>query len=136
MSYADLLHNGCNAAAIYLTSTELTSTDPATALTTNPFTFGSKDSCHVDVKCGKKYSLCGPSEIVPSVDLSITEATDWFTLRGMSGCSMMSLLWTHTTIEDMDLECPLQRLTCTASQAHVDAFGDVNRYFNAGDELD
>lgn len=49
---------------------------------------------------------------------------------------MMSLLWTHTTIEDMDLECPLQRLTCTALQAHADAFGDVNRYFNAGDEFD
>jgi hypothetical protein len=126
MSYADLLHNGCNAATIYMTST-----DPTAALTSNPFTFGRKDACHVDVKCGKKYALCGPSEVLPGVNLNVNAVSDWFTDRGMSLCSMMALMWTHTTIEDMDFLCPLQRLICTATQADVDDFGNQNRYFNA-----
>ena len=131
MSYADLLHNGCNAATIYLTNT-----DPVTALTTNPFTFGRKDACHKDVKCGKKYALCGPSEALPAVTFDVNEVSDWFTDRGMGLCAMMALLWTHTTLEDMDFVCPLQKMTCTPTTEDVTNFGNEGRFFNAGDELD
>ena len=131
MSYADLLHNGCNAAAIYLTNT-----DPTTALTSNPFTFGRKDACHVDVKCGKKYALCGPSELLPGVNSNVHAASDWFTLRGMNVCPMMALMWTHTTIEDFEFSCPIQRLICTTTQSDVDQLEDQNKFFHAGDALD
>jgi hypothetical protein len=131
MSYADLLHNGCNAATIYMTGT-----NPTTALTSNPFTFGRKDACHVDVKCGKKYALCGPSELLPGVELDVNQVSDWFTLRGMGVCSMMALMWTHTSVRSMGFACPLQRLICTASQTDADEFGSQNRYFNTNDALD
>ena len=137
VSYADLLHNGCNAATIYLTGT-----DPTTALTTNPMTFGRQDACHIDVKCGKKYALCGPTEILPGVNFNLQQTSDWFTNRGMSLCSMMALMWTHTTIEDMDVTCPIQKLACTTTAQDVTEFENQNqgggggRYFNAGDELD
>jgi hypothetical protein len=131
MSYADLLHNGCNAATIYLTNT-----DPTTSLASNPFTFGRKDACHVDIKCGKKYALCGPSEVLPSVTVNVKEASDWFTLRGMNECSMMALMWTHTLIEELEFKCPMQRLICTAAQEDAENFEDENRYFNVGDALD
>jgi hypothetical protein len=49
---------------------------------------------------------------------------------------MMALMWTHTTVKDMDFLCPLQRMICTATQSDVDDFGNQNRYFNAGDALD
>jgi Peroxidase len=131
MSYADLLHNGCNAATIYLTNA-----DPTTALSSNPFTFGRKDACHVDVKCGKKYALCGPSELLPGINVNVNDASDWFTLRGMNVCSMMALMWTHTTIEELQFACPIKRLICTATQDDVNNFGSPNRFFNVGDELD
>ena len=131
MSYADLLHNGCNAATIYLTNT-----DPTTALTMNPFTFGRKDACHVDQRCGKKYALCGPSELLPGQNLNVTAASDWFTLRGMSLCSMMAMMWTHTTVEDMAFLCPIQKIICTATQDDVEDVDAQDLYFKANDQLD
>jgi hypothetical protein len=65
ISYADLLHNGCNAATIYLTDH-----NPETSLSTNPFTFGRKDACHVNKDNGKKTPLCGPSELLPRITLT------------------------------------------------------------------
>jgi Peroxidase len=131
ISYADLLHNGCNAAAIFLTGA-----DPIASLQTNPFTFGRKDACHVDVKCSKRYALCGPTEFLPGVNLDINNVTSWFTTRGMNECLFMALMWTHTAIEPMGLLCPLQKLTCTASSDDVSLYGEDNRYFQVGDELD
>ena len=131
MSYVDLLHNGCNAATIYLTNT-----DPTTALTYNPFSFGRKDACHVDVKCGKKHALCGPSEVLPGVNVNVNDVSDWFTSRGMTLCSMMALMWTHTTVEEFNFACPIQKLICTATQEDASSFDDINRYFQGGDALD
>ena len=133
MSYADLLHNGCNAATIYLTG----QSNPALSLSTNPFTFGRKDACHVDTKCVKKYPLCGPSELLPGVDLSAPAVTNWFTSRGMSPCLFMGLMYTHTTIDNMASMCPIKRLTCTAGSTDVDAFTNKAKlYFKPGDNLD
>jgi hypothetical protein len=132
MSYADLLHNGCNAATIYLAGL-----NPSTSLASNPFTFGRKDACHADKKCTKKYPLCGPTELLPGVALSATAVTQWFTSRGMSECLFMGLMWTHTTMDNMASLCPIKRLTCTASSSDVAAFTDRSRlYFKAGDKLD
>ena len=133
VSYADLLHNGCNAATIYLTG----QTYPATSLATHPFTFGRKDACHADKKCIKKYPLCGPSELLPGVDLSANAVNHWFTSRGMSECLFMGLMYTHTTVDNMASMCPIKRLTCTASSTDVYKFTDKSKlYFNAGDNLD
>ena len=133
MSYADLLHNGCNAATIFLTG----QTNPALSLAKNPFTFGRKDACHVDKKCFQRYPLCGPSELLPSIFLSAPQVTRWFTSRGMSACLFAALMWTHTTLDSMASLCPIRRLTCTASQTDVDDFTDEsNLYFKAGDNLD
>jgi Peroxidase len=84
MSYADLLHNGCNAATIYLTRQ-----NPSTSLSRNPFTFGRKDACHKDAKCSKKYPLCGPTELLPGVGMSVKEVNNWFLARGMTSCNFM-----------------------------------------------
>ena len=132
MSYADLLHNGCNAATIYLASL-----NPLTSLAKNPFTFGRKDACHADKKCTKKYPLCGPTELLPGVQLSANAVNHWFTSRGMSECLFMGLMWTHTTMDNMASLCPIKRLTCTASTSDVFAFTDKTKlYFKAGDNLD
>jgi Peroxidase len=132
MSYADLLHNGCNAATIYLTSQ-----NPSNYLAKNPFTFGRKDACHADKKCTKKYPLCGPTELLPGVTLTAPEVSRWFTSRGMSNCLFMALMWTHTTMDNMASLCPIKRLTCRASSLDVSLFTDRTRlYFKAGDNLD
>jgi Peroxidase len=132
MSYADLLYNGCNAATIYLTGQ-----NPSTSLAKNPFTFGRKDACHADKKCTKKYPLCGPTELLPSVTLTARQTNQWFTSRGMSECLCMGLMWTHTTMDNMASGCPIKRLPCTAGGS--DVFGFRNRaklFFNSGDTLD
>lgn len=132
ISYADLLHNGCNAATIYLTDQ-----NPEKALDVNPFTFGRKDACHVNKEDDSKYPLCGPSELLPGVDLSAKDATNWFTSRGMSACLFMGLMWTHTTVAIMGTLCPLTRLTCTTSSADVSTFPDPTLlYFQPNDKLD
>lgn len=131
-SYADILHNGCNAATIYLTDK-----NPEKELRRNPFTFGRKDACHVDMKNATKYALCGPSEILPGVDLSAEESTEWFSSRGMSPCLFMGLMWTHTTVAIMGSLCPLTRLTCTTDSEDVSTFPDPTLlYFSADDDLD
>jgi Peroxidase len=84
MSYADLLHNGCNAAVIYLTGQH-----PSDSLSSHPFTFGRKDACHADKKCTKKYPLCGPTELLPGVGMSVKEVNNWFLTRGMTSCNFM-----------------------------------------------
>jgi Peroxidase len=133
MSYADLLHNGCNAATIFLTG----QTSPASSLAKNPFTFGRKDACHVDKKCFQRYPLCGPSELLPGVSLKAPQVTRWITSRGMSTCLFAALMWTHTTVDNMASLCPIKRLTCTASQTDVDAFTNKAKlYFQPGDNLD
>jgi hypothetical protein len=132
MSYADLLHNGCNAATIYLTGL-----DPTASLADHPFTFGRKDACHVDQKCSKKYPLCGPSELLPSNTMSVNNVTSWFTSRGMSECLFMGLMWTHTTVYSMGSLCPVSRLPCTTTSADVTAYTDTSAlYFKAGDKLE
>ena len=132
MSYADLLHNGCNAATIYLAGQ-----NPSTSLVTNPFTFGRKDACHADTTCTKKYALCGPTELLPGVALTSNEVTSWFTSRGMSECLFMGLMWTHTTMDNMASLCPLKRLVCRATSTDVKEFDeDEKLYFRAGDNLD
>jgi Peroxidase len=90
MSYADLLHNGCNAAVIYLTRQR-----PIISLSSHPFTFGRKDACHKDMKCGKKYPLCGPTELLPGVGMSVPEVNDWFLTRGMTSCNFMGYVSLH-----------------------------------------
>jgi hypothetical protein len=133
MSYADLLHNGCNAATIYLNNTA----DAARSLSSNPFTFGRKDACFIDHKCKKKFALCGPSELLPGVTLRPNQVNNWFTSRGMTECSFMALMWTHTTVDNMASLCPITKLTCTASNNDVAAFTDRSKlYFKAGDNLD
>ena len=132
MSYADLLHNGCNAVIIYLTER-----NPVTSLDSNPFTFGGKDACYVNKDNGQKHPLCGPSEILPRNTIGAVEATRWFTSRGMSACLFISLMWTHTIIAPMASMCPLTRLTCTTSSEDVATFPDPTAlYFKAEDNLD
>jgi Peroxidase len=132
MSYADLLHNGCNAAAIYLTGQS-----PSASLAKNPFTFGRKDACHADKKCTKKYPLCGPTELLPSVTLTAHQTNQWFASRGMSECLFMGLMWTHTTVDGMGSGCPLKRLPCTAGLSDVFAFKNKAKlFFKSGDMLD
>ncbi len=132
ISYADFLHNGCNAATIYLTGQ-----DPMSSLTKNPFTFGRKDACYADSTCTKKYPLCGPTELLPGVALSVNGVNDWFRLRGMSECNFMGLMWTHTTVDNMASLCPIKKLTCTTSLLDVWAFTNKTKlYFQAGDNLD
>jgi hypothetical protein len=133
MSYADLLHNGCNAATIYLTG----QANPSLSLAFNPFTFGRKDACHVDKKCGKRLALCGPTELLPGVSLSTNQVTNWFRSRGMNACLFVALMWTHTTMDNMASLCPIKRLTCIAGSSDVDAFTNKAKlYFKAGDNLD
>lgn len=90
LSYADLLHNGCKAATLYLTKE-----DVSTFLSRNPFTFGRKDACHVDVMCGRRYPLCGGSEILPGIALTASAFNSWFASRGMNECLWMSTMWTR-----------------------------------------
>jgi Peroxidase len=131
MSYADLLHNGCNAATIYLKGDY-----PATALARHPFNVGRHDACFADTKCDSKYALCGPTELLPGLSLSAQQTSDWFTTRGMSDCLLMGLMSTHTLVDNMASMCPITHLTCTAQQSDVDAFTNTNKlYFQAGDIL-
>lgn len=133
MSYADLLHNGCKAALVYLTGY-----DPLSYFQRDPFYFGRKDACHVDVKCpSRKYPLCGCSELLPGVPLSGPDYNAWFKDRGMSECLWMSLMWSHTTVDSMASMCPIRKMSCLAQENDVRAFGDKSRlYFEAGDYLD
>ena len=132
ISYADFLHNGCNAATIYLTGK-----DARNSLATNPFTFGRKDACYSDTKCTKKYPLCGPTELLPGLALSVNGVNDWFRLRGMSECLFMGLMWTHTTVDNMASLCPIKKLSCRTTPSDVSAFTNTSKlYFKAGDNLD
>jgi Peroxidase len=134
ISYADFLHNGCNAALIYLSGK---GSFYKKSLVNNPFTFGRKDACHADKICSRKYPLCGPSLKLPGVGLGVHETIDWFASRGMSECLFMALMWTHTTMDNMASLCPIARLTCLTSNATVDTFTDKTKiYFTAGRNLD
>jgi hypothetical protein len=127
-----LLHNGCNAAVIYLTER-----NPVTSLDANPFTFGRKDACYTNHENTKKYPLCGPSELLPRITLTAKEAMSWFYSRGMSPCLFMGLMWTHTIIAPMSSMCPLTCLTCITSSDDVATFPDPTLlYFEANDNLD
>ena len=107
-SYADLLHNGCVAAAIFLTQANLTEVN----LDINKvFRFGRKDACHlpsVNAKTkfgqGKRFSLCGPTELLPGVLMEAEELNKWFYARGMKECTWLALMWTHTVmVRDVSL---------------------------------
>ena len=90
LSYADLLHNGCLAAATYLTRQA-----PSSVFKLNPMQTGRRDACYSDRACGKKYDLCGLPNILPAVDLTVTQVNDWFLSRGMSECLWLSTMWTQ-----------------------------------------
>jgi hypothetical protein len=90
LSYADLLHNGGIAAAIYLTET--TVNDWSTV-----FKYGRHDACHAP-EVGHRYRLCGPTQYLPGVMMEAEELNDWFLTRGMNECTWMALMWTHTTM--------------------------------------
>lgn len=89
LSYADLLHNGCIAATIFLTNQE-----PEHVLELNPMKFGRHDACFVD-QCGRKNELCGPTGLLPGVGLTANQFNQWFSSRGMSECLWMSTMWTQ-----------------------------------------
>ena len=87
LSYADLLHNGCIAATIYTTKAS-----SVEVLQYNPFVFGRRDACHTpstNVKgaVSTAVPLCGPTEILPGVELSIEKMNKWFTDREMNEVS-------------------------------------------------
>ena len=98
LSYADLLHNGCVAAAIFLTQVEKEDLDTV-------FKFGRKDACHLPAgrknaqgKFGPVFSLCGPTENLPGVSMEADELSNWFYDRGMNECTWLALMWTHTVM--------------------------------------
>ena len=100
LSYSDLLQNGGVAAAIYLNK------DPSDNwFTEDRFTFGRRDACHVpqgglvnntQADSVKKFTLCGPTELLPGVHLDSDELSSWFYSRGMNECTWLALMWTHT----------------------------------------
>lgn len=90
LSYADLLHNGCIAALIWLSPEK--SASPEVALQSNPFKFGRKDACRYRWKYGDRKALCGPTEKLPGVTLNAMQVNDWFVSRGMTPCQWLSLM--------------------------------------------
>lgn len=89
VSYADLLHNGCIAANIYLTRQP-----EKTVLKLNPMIFGRHDACFVDCE-DKRKELCGLPGILPGLGLNATDTNSWFTTRGLSECLWMSTMWSQ-----------------------------------------
>jgi hypothetical protein len=66
---------------------------------------------------------------------------EWFASRGMGSCNWLALMWTHTTLDNMSLECPIKTLpTNPASSGDVHMFDKYNNkeslYFEPGDKLD
>jgi len=122
------------------------------------FRFGRRDACYKDPLApegkGKskggtdyftgshmKFALCGPTELLPGLGLGAQEYDEWFLSRGMSSCNWMALMWTHTTMDALGLECPLKELpTNPASFGDVQVFHKYGNsdliYFKPGDELD
>lgn len=102
-SYADCLHNGCNAATIYLTQNAEEYPEDSQAveekLEENPFSYGRYDACYSNG--ASKHELCGPTELLPGLALSANETNDWFKNRGMTSCEWVVTMWTHTTIDNM-----------------------------------
>jgi hypothetical protein len=122
LSYADLLHNGCVAAAIYLRPTTLSKLrgDLSSVLEETPMRFGRKDACRYMWHEETRSALCGPSELLPGLALNTKESNDWFQDRGMTSCQFMALMWTHSTLaplaDAVGNACPLMKLPCTTSE--------------------
>jgi Peroxidase len=119
LSYADLLHNGCVAAAIHLRpkmNRNLRGDDAKTALAQTPMHFGRKDACRYKWADTTRVALCGPTELLPGLAMNTKQLNDWFVNRGMTPCQFMALMWTHTTIDNMGEvygTCPIMHLPCT-----------------------
>jgi hypothetical protein len=119
LSYSDLLHNGCVAAAIYLRpkmNRMLRGDDAKSALAETPMLFGRKDACRYQWAYKTRDALCGPTELLPGLQLNTKQSNDWFVTRGMTPCQFMALMWTHTTMDNMGPVygiCPIMHLPCT-----------------------
>lgn len=124
LSYADLLHNCAASAAIYMTHAV-----PEEAFKIQPMIFGRKDACfYTDekmpnslerFKINNRYALCGPTEFLPSLDMNAIQLNNWFISRGMSECLWMSLMGTHTTMDNMILP------RCLRNLPHITNITDV-----------
>jgi hypothetical protein len=166
MSYADLLHNGCQAATVYLTTFERTNINVAEhipapydhlenglkKLYPGVFRFGRRDACYKDPEADeystdfytghhKKFALCGPTELLPGLGMNAKGYDDWFMSRGMGSCNWQALMWTHTTMANMASECPIKSLPSSrASYADVAVFekydNKASLYFKPGDDID
>jgi hypothetical protein len=166
LSYADLLHNGCVAATLYLTQS---ATDSKTLSTL--FKFGRKDACHLPGAGKKRMELCGPTELLPGVLMEADELNNWFSERGMNACTWLALMWTHTVMvrrmfhrlgsfllwsthslvifnafhnaalqDNMMMTCPLLKLPGVPQvedMNELDQYRNTGRiYFHPGDKLD
>jgi len=123
LSYADMLHNGCVAAAIYIRPpVDWTGEvkDEKKDLANFPFKYGRKDACRYRWKEDNRAALCGPTELLPGLALTTKQVNDWFINRGMNPCQFMALMWTHTTIDDLakyvENICPLLKLPCSTTE--------------------
>jgi hypothetical protein len=120
LSYADMLHNGCIAATIWLSPAKNPGVQDS--LTKNPMKFGRKDACRYRWNHCDRKALCGPTELLPGVTFNAKQLNDWFVNRGMTECQWMSLMWTHTTLDNQGKVCPLRTLPCTDDQGKLDYF--------------
>ena len=140
LSYADMLHNGCVAAAIYARPKVDWSGAPKDEmkdLAKFPFKFGRKDACRYRWKEDHRSALCGPTELLPGLALTTKQTNDWFINRGMNPCQFMALMWTHTMMgpvsEDVSNICPLMKLPCsTTSGFKLDYF---SAYLQPGEHI-
>jgi len=119
LSYADLLHNCALSAVKFMTEpgpddppfdVELTDSELDELSTiVDRMEFGRRDAC---VKTNKrslllssmeydnKVPLCGPTEILPGVNLNATQIAFWFESRGMKVGAWVSLFGTHSTMDN------------------------------------
>lgn len=127
LSYADLLHNGCVAASLYLRPDNVSDEFISQNLAMSPMKFGRRDACRYRWSTRTRRSLCGPSEILPGLFDNRKTLVDWFVTRGMNPCQFAALMVTHSLIEDVPEElkskCPMMRLLCTSdANEEVDYF--------------
>lgn len=79
-----------------------------------------------------------PTQLLPGLEFTANEFNDWFKSWGMDELLSMSLIWSHTNLDNMAITCPLKKHTCTTTQNGVDKDArHIDRlYFEAGDNVD
>ena len=145
LSYADLLHNCAAAAAVHLTKTKK---EPRDVFTDFPMKFGRKDACFFRSECvppplekfrvNDRFALCGPSEVLPNIEMTPVQLNEWFTSRGLNECLWMSLMGTHTTMDNMIIDDVSDNLPLTTKEADVfqmNTRGPDDVYFRDEDEV-